>query len=448
MKKLIMSCVFAGYLQSLFAVPVVSDVEMKQTLPNRTVTITYKLQDAPAVVTLDIETNATDGTWASIGGENIQFVSGAVNRKVTDEDKDENGLCTIKWRADDSWPNHIIGSKGARAVVTAWPLDNTPDYMVVDISASAKPGAARYYTSTNFLPGTVSNPLYKTTSILMRKILAKDVVWTMGTVSELNRKTDGSENAHEAQLTNNYYIGVYEVTQSQWALIQTERPNPSWFQFEGDKAMRPVERVCYNEIRCAANSTTAAADYQGWPSPPYEGSFLDLLRDKTGIDFDLPSDAEWEYACRAGHGEGHWGDGSVISKDQNCPNHIPLERFLGSVGTLPDTTGNDKMNKFDTVTDASVGTAIVGSYRPNSWGLYDMLGNVREFVIDRFSSGETLVNLRGMVYDPGTGNVVGRGSHYENKWTQNNRPSSRYSGGIGGRSYLSGFRVACRAGLK
>ena len=160
MKKLIMSCVFAGYLQSLFAVPVVSDVEMKQTLPNRTVTITYKLQDAPAVVTLDIETNATDGTWASIGGENIQFVSGAVNRKVTDEDKDENGLCTIKWRADDSWPNHIIGSKGARAVVTAWPLDNTPDYMVVDISASAKPGTARYYTSTNSPPSIGNSVLF------------------------------------------------------------------------------------------------------------------------------------------------------------------------------------------------------------------------------------------------------------------------------------------------
>jgi formylglycine-generating enzyme required for sulfatase activity len=106
------------------------------------------------------------------------------------------------------------------------------------------------------------------------------------------------------------------------------------------------------------------------------------------------------------------------------------------------------MTKFDTVTDASVGTAIVGSYRPNSWGLYDMLGNVREFVIDRFTSGETLVNLRGMVYDPGKGNVVGRGNHYENPWTQNNRPASRHSGGLGVRSYLSGFRLACRAGLK
>ena len=115
---------------------------------------------------------------------------------------------------------------------------------------------------------------------------------------------------------------------------------------------------------------------------------------------------------------------------------------------MPDTEGNGTISKFNTTDDASVGTAIVGSYRPNSWGLYDMLGNVREIVIDRFASGETLVNLRGMVYDSGTGNVVGRGSHYENKWTQNNRPASRYSGGAGTRSYVSGFRVACRAGLK
>ena len=53
MKKLIATCLLAGAAQSLFAVPVVSDVEMKQALPDRTVTIKYKLADAPAVITLD-----------------------------------------------------------------------------------------------------------------------------------------------------------------------------------------------------------------------------------------------------------------------------------------------------------------------------------------------------------------------------------------------------------
>ena len=451
MKKLIATCLLAGAAQSLFAVPVVSDVEMKQVLPDRTVTIRYKLADAPAVITLDIETNATDGTWASVGGENIQFVSGAVNRKVTDDDKDENGFCTIKWRADDSWPNRIIGNKGARAVVTAWPLDNTPDYMVVDISASAKPGTARYYTSTNFLPGTVANPLYKTTSILMRKILAKDVVWTMGSVGENGRNKNGREDAHEAQLTNNYYIGVYEVTQSQWALIQKERPNPSWFQYEGGKAMRPVERVCINEIRYAANSSNAADDYEEWPKPPYKGSFLDLLREKTGIDFDLPSAAEWEYACRAGNGEGLWGNGSAMLSRQICDNLSKFERYVGSVpeNSSLDTTGNDKLSKSDTVTDTTRGTAIVGSYSPNSWGLYDMHCNVLEWVLDWSTDDTTLLaSLRGAVNTTSSSHRITKGGSWNTAWCQNARSAAISPQGSTYQYMCIGFRLACRAGLK
>ena len=453
MKKLtaVISVVAVGAMHTLFAAPVVSGVEMKQTLPDRTATITYKLADAPAVITLDIETNATDGTWSSIGGENIQFVSGAVNRKVTADDADEDGVCTIRWRADDSWPNHIITNKGVRAVVTAWPLDNTPDYMVVDISASAKPGTARYYTSTNFLPGTVANPLYKTTSILMRKILAKDVVWTMGSVAESGRNNNGREDAHEAQLTNNYYIGVYEVTQSQWALIQTGRPNPSWFQFEGDKAMRPVERVCYNEIRCAANNTAAAADYQGWPSPPYEGSFLDLLRKRTGIDFDLPSAAEWEYACRAGNGEGKWGNGSAMLSRQKCDNLSAFERYAGSVPSNEslDTNGNSTMTKQDAITDASRGTAVVGTYAPNSWGLYDMHCNVGEWVLDWLSDDKDLLGaLRGSVNTTESEHRLTKGGSWLTTWCQNARSAAVGPQGASYRYMCIGFRLACRAGLK
>ena len=434
-----------------FAVPVVSDVTMNQSLPDRTVMITYRLSEVPAVVTLDIETNAPGGAWVSIGGENVQFVSGAVNRKVTLADKGANDLYTIKWRADDSWPNHVIADNGARAKVTAWALDNTPDYMVVDVSASAAHGSERYYTSTNFLPGGVMNPLYRTSSVLMRKILAKGVVWNMGTRTEIQRITDGREDMHEVELTNNYYIGVFEVTQSQWANIQTARPQPSYFLYSGDKSMRPVERVCYNEIRCAANSDSKAADYQEWPAAPYEGSFLDLLRAKTGIDFDLPSDAEWEYACRAGHGEGHWADGSDITAGSNDPNYALLGRNgVSAINTLGNP--NVGANVTDTVTGATNGTAVCGSYQPNSWGLYDTHGNVQEWVLDWFSTNAAvLANLRGAVNtngsENGNGHVIRSGAWY-NVWTQNDRPSRRHSYADNRRNHDIGFRLACRNGLK
>ena len=128
------------------AVPRVSNTQMTQAV-NRLVTITYELADGPAVITLDIETNVT-GTaeWVSIGGENIQQVTGDVWKKV------ETGSHTIQWRPDLSWPDHKIADGGARAAITAWALDNTPDYMVVDVSSAAQPNTQKYYPAVEFLP--------------------------------------------------------------------------------------------------------------------------------------------------------------------------------------------------------------------------------------------------------------------------------------------------------
>ena len=154
-----------GAALSAFADPAVQSVNMAQS-DDRTVTISYTLSEAPAVVTLDIVTNGV-----SIGGENIQYVTGDVNRKVSGKES-----YTIKWRPDFSWQGNLAA---AQAVVTAWPLDNTPDYMVVDLTAS-KTDNVRYYASTNFFPGgLMANRKYRTTSIVMRKILAKGVTWWM-----------------------------------------------------------------------------------------------------------------------------------------------------------------------------------------------------------------------------------------------------------------------------
>ena len=112
--------------------PLVTEVTMSQPADSRRVTITYKMDGAPAVVTLDVQTNRTgratesDADWVSIGGVAVCNAQGTVWRKVTEADK-ADGLYTITWRPDLSWPDHKIDNKSARAVVTAWALDNTPD---------------------------------------------------------------------------------------------------------------------------------------------------------------------------------------------------------------------------------------------------------------------------------------------------------------------------------
>lgn len=427
-------------------VPEVADVAMAQDAA-RLVTITYTLSDAPAVVTVDIQTNAADGAWASIGGANVQQMSGDVWRRV------EPGARTVLWRPDLSWPDHKVADGGARAVVTAWALDNTPDYMVVDLSAAALPGTQRYYPAADFLPGgLLGNPDHRTTKLVMRKILAKGVEWTMGSTPLETMRRAENEATHLVTLANNYYVGVFPVTQAQWDLVQPARPAPSWFNNAAGRAMRPVESVSYNEIRNAANATADSA-YE-WPNDPSPGSFLGLLRAKTGLDFDLPSEAQWEFAARAGNGDTRWGDGSGILNTALDANLGRLGRYALNGGKMPNEEGGNVEPPRDC--GAANGTAPVGSYTPNAWGLYDMHGNVWEWCLDwhedDISAHGGQVNAapsnpaNTLSGTPGANRALRGGSWGE---TGNySRPAFRNHAEPSLRNIRIGFRVLCTAGLR
>ena len=418
------------------AVPVVSSVDMNQS--SKTVVITYTLSDEPAVVTLDVQTNANtsatagDPGWTSIGGAAVCNAKGDVWKKV------EAGNRTITWRPDQSWPDHVIAAGGARAVVTAWSLGNTPDYMVVDISATAAADSQVYYPSADFLPGGIlGNPDYRTSRLVMRKIMAKDVTWMMGsTPTETARATN--EDAHQVTLANNYYIGVFEVTQSQWGSVATNSTQKA--KFTTEPSMRPMENVCLNEIRHTVNSQTANTAYD-WPAAPSPVSFLGLLRAKTGIDFDLPSEAQWEFAARAGHGIGYWGDGSAIQNTDPDDNLNLLGRYQhngGKIGANHSTTpAND--------CGVENGTAIVGTYAPNSWGIYDMHGNVWEVCLDFYV--DDITKLGGAVNTESSAIRVRRGGGW-NLSTTTCRSAYRAATGGATRGGENGFRLVCTAGLQ
>ena len=451
-RKMTLSALAVTAGTAMAAMPEVSNVVMKQA-DNRLVTITYELS-APAVVTLDIQTNANtqaladDPGWTSIGGEIVCNAQGDVWKKVSGKE-----TYTITWQADRYWAGKDgngfkIAANGARARVTAWPLDNTPDYMVVDISAGAKPNTQRYYPAVEFLPGGLfGRDEYRTTQIVMRKIMAKNVTWTMGSTSDEKWRTEGVEDTHLVMLANNYYIGVFEVTQKQWSLIQNAWP--SHFNNIEYRSMRPVEKVSYNEIRNSGSDNVANSN-NDWPADPNENSFLGRLRLLTGIDFDLPSETQWEFAARAGHGDGKWGDGSKIMSVENDKNLIRLARYVSNDGKI---NGTD--NPASSCT-AKNGTAEVGTYDKNSWGLYDMHGNVYEWCLDWYEAnikenyGKVNINMdtpsKTLSGADGTKRVKRGGTWWGN--ATNARPAARLATAPATRDTGEGFRLVCTAGLQ
>lgn len=340
----------------------VSDVNLEPVNDGREVRVTYTLSER-AIVTWSLQTNAVAG--ASDGWETVPEgltntrVWGDVNRVV------EGTSCTFHWAMPEAWPDQLLESGRARAVLTAWPLAHPPTYMVADMIGGPN---IRYYTSAEALPdGGLANDMYKQSKMVFRKIPAKDVVWTMG-VSEAgdpDAYTMFSDDAkkintpHKVKLTYDYYIGIHEITRAQWGCVTGEKGGyGSWkggygwcYQNYSITNMIPANGLFLSALRKADN--LASTD-----------SFCGRLRLFHGSDyaFDVVSSAEWEFAYRAGEPKtlytgGQWSNNSDMLACGNL-NHDQAGDPNGSL--LP------------------VGTAAP----PNRWGLYDMLGNAQDGVRD------------------------------------------------------------------
>ncbi len=150
-----------------------------------------------------------------------------------------------------------------------------------------------------------------------------------------------NETQHEVTLTQGFRMGVHEVTQAQYE--QVMRKNPSYFK----GATLPVESVSYKDAL------------------EFCQKLSDLPAEKAaGRKYRLPTEAEWEYACRAGTSTPfHFGN-ELNGTQANCDGTIPY-------GTSQKGPYLEK-------------TSPVGSYPPNAWGLYDMHGNVWEWCADRY----------------------------------------------------------------
>lgn len=239
--------------------------------------------------------------------------------------------------------------------------------------------------------------------------------------SELGRNSN--ETQHEVTISKAFYMGVFEVTQRQWELVMGTKP--SYFKTSYEK--RPVEQVSYTYIRGSSAGS-------GWPGSAEVDatSFLGRLRARTGgFAFDLPTEAQWEYACRAGTTTA-LNSGKNLTGYLQCSNMAEVGRYWYNGGQYYDEYGG-----------ISTGTAEVGSYKPNAWGLYDMHGNVGEWCLDWWTGDLG----SGAATDPVGGSSGSYRVQRGGGWHDYARYCRSANSNGGNPSYSNGFRLACVPGL-
>jgi len=230
--------------------------------------------------------------------------------------------------------------------------------------------------------------------------LSMDMLWvepgtfTMGSpTTEAYRYS--SETQHEVTLTNGFWLGKHEVTQSQWEKVMGNTPS----HFKG--ANRPVGKVPWTEVTSFCEKLTEMESEAG--------------RLPAGMSYQLPTEAQWEYACRAGTKTAFSFGDSLTSEQAN---------ISGGPGETVD----------------------VGKYPGNSWGFHDMHGNVFEWCADWYGAYPT-----GAVSDPvgpadGSGRVLRGGSWIYTAYIARSANRDWYEPAF---SYDSlGFRLSLRPASK
>ena len=242
--------------------------------------------------------------------------------------------------------------------------------------------------------GVTNNPAYKDTHLVMRKIPAKNDSFMMGSPSdevgrEYHSVDSGTETQVQVRFTNNYYMAVFELTQAQYRRIANASPS----NYTGDDAdYHPVEKISHNTLRGSTSSVGPSGEKINWPTNSYmhevySDSAMAKLRAKfsNAYDFDLPTSAQWEYACRA----------KTTTAFNNGRNLESIGRYssesLSSVAWFGDTESGLTTNT----------THVVGLKAPNAWGLYDMHGNVNEFCLGGYVSNVNPDGLSELVDPPG-----------------------------------------------
>lgn len=226
------------------------------------------------------------------------------------------------------WPSDLLlnalKSEGGEAEIAEW--------RAVLTERNLKPGDEMTITLTGGVPMTFCWCPATTSEVWKRISGGEDFFWMGSPESESDRHTD--ETRHRVRLTKGFWMGKNEVTQRQWECVMGF--NPSYFKGPD----HPVEQVSWNDCQ----------------------EYVQKINSAGKACISLPTEAQWEYACRAGTTT-PFNFGSALNGDKaNCD------------GNYPYGTTRKGQHRGE--------TAPVGTYVPNVWGLYGMHGNVWEWCQD------------------------------------------------------------------
>ena len=235
----------------------------------------------------------------------------------------------------------------------------------IQITLSKEATAIQQSTVTQ--PTVVQQPVAQTPvtnrdniTILVKDGISIDMVrveagtFTMGATSEMRDPWGDEKPTHQVTITNDYYIGKYEVTQALWQAVMGNNPS----HFKGDKL--PVEMVSWDECQ----------------------EFISKLNSITGKTFRLPTEAEWEYAARGGK--------------KSRAYQYSGSNELSKVAWYKINSGSK--------------THAVGTKQSNELGIYDMSGNVYEWCQDWFGSYSSSSQVNPTGANGGSGRVIRGGS--------------------------------------
>lgn len=273
-------------------------------------------------------------------GESVTVLAtNFVNRAWCDLDT-SNGTWRVSWNARADGGDFIDANAVVKMKLVYLPIAaSEANYMIIDLSS----GSASTHYPTRLVrelapePSQFCRDIYKTDRMVLKRVYAvkNDEGYTF-------MMTDSDKNSHKVLLTNDFFLGVFPVTQRQYKLVSDK--NPSAFttdDVDNPAAHRPVENMQQTAVK---------------------GAILDNLSAKTSFCapyipvFKLPTEAEMEYAIRAG---------------------TTTEWFWGSTAS--------KVCDYAWVSANSNGkTHPVGLKLPNNWGFYDMQGNVAVWCVDWF----------------------------------------------------------------